>query len=100
LIREDARYAGRVVSYSVHGPRRHPAAPSNLPRRVARYSAVLALEHAAAVARHLSDEAAAYGDWDRAAVAEEQAVVAEHQAALIRADSPADQLAARALVCG
>jgi hypothetical protein len=79
---------------------RHPAAPSNLARRVARYSSVLELERAAAAARQLSDAAAAYGDWDRAAAAEELAVLAEHKAALIRDDSPLEQLAARALIRG
>lgn len=79
---------------------RHPAAPGDLARSVARYSAVLELERAAAAARRLSDAAAAYGDWDRAAAAEELAVLAEHKAALIRDDSLLDQLAARALVRG
>jgi hypothetical protein len=74
---------------------RHPAAPSNLARRVARYSAVLELERTAVAARQLSDAAAAYGDWDRAAEAEELAVLAEHKAALIRADGPAEQLASQ-----
>jgi hypothetical protein len=48
------------------------------------YSSVLELERAAGAAREVADAAAAYGDWDRAAEAEELAVLEEHKAALVR----------------
>ena len=74
---------------------RHPAVPFDLAARVARHGAVLALERVASVARHMAELAMARGDWTGAADAEERAIAAEHQAALMRAGETVVQLASR-----
>jgi hypothetical protein len=61
-----------------------PSISSGPSRRGPRNSAALSLERVATAARRLSEFTMARGDWIGAADVEEQAIVAEHKAALLR----------------
>jgi hypothetical protein len=71
-------------------PDERPSSARDGQARYARRGAMLALERLAAVAKHMARLAMLRGDWEGAADFEQQAIMAEHRAGLLRAADPGD----------